>query len=101
MSQELEWAEDGGEQQSSLGRCGTSWTRTGGEGEIGASGKQRKSSLHRTSEMLEVAWEHPLCPGTSAKAQLLSQISTEKQQKQSSISASVALPVMGSAGTGA
>lgn len=61
-------------------------TRTGG-GEIGASGKQRKSSLLHTSETLEAAWEHPLCPGTSAKAQLLSQISSEEQHKQSSSSA--------------
>lgn len=75
-------------EQSSLGRCGISWTRTGG-GQIGASGKQRKPFLLHTSETSEVAWEHPLCPGTNAKAQLLSQISSEKQQKQSSSSAKV------------
>lgn len=76
--------QDGGELQSSAswcspGRCGASQARTGGE--VGANGKQRKSSLHHIGiHMLELAWERPLCLGTSTKTQLLFQISSEKQQ---------------------
>lgn len=74
-------------------RHGTSRARTG-EG-VGASGEQRKSSLPYTSNMLEVAWESLLCPDTSTKAQLLSQISSKKQQNNPAPHAKLAQPVMG------
>lgn len=69
-----------------------SWARTGGG--VGASGEQRKSSLPHTSNMLEVAWESLLCPGTSSKAQLLSQISSKKQQNNPAPHAKLAQPAM-------